>query len=108
MRKSANNTNKNNIETTIWNKDLAVGATLEGVYTFNSTFTGKFGETTKYVVVDPEGNGWAIFGSASIDRQFKQIPEGSYIWITYKGEESTKNGRTVKVYDIDFDDEYQN
>ena len=108
MRKSANNTNKNNIETTIWNKDLNVGDTLEGVYTFSSTFIGKFGETNKYVVVDPQGNGWAIFGSASIDRQFKLIPEGSYIWITYKGLETTKNGRSVKVFDIDYDDEYEN
>ena len=107
MRKSANN-NKNIIETTIWNKDLAEGATLEGVYTFKSTFIGNFGETTKYTVVDPNGQGWAVFGSASLDRQFAQIPEGSYVWITYKGVETTKNGRTVKVYDIDFDDEYKN
>lgn len=107
MRKSANN-NNTSIETTIWNKDLAEGATLEGIYTFSSTFIGKFGETNKYVIVDPEGNGWAVFGSASLDRQFKQVPEGSYVWITYKGTEVSKNGRTVKVYSVDYDDEYQN
>lgn len=104
MRKSANNTI---IETTIWNKDLAEGATLEGIYTFNSLVEGKFGETTKYVVVDPQGQGWAVFGSASLDRQFAKIPEGSYVWITYKGVEPTKNGRTVKVYEVDYDDEYK-
>lgn len=106
MRKSANN-NNNNIETTIWNKDLAEGATLEGEYISTSTFIGNFGETNRYVVVDPSGKGWVIFGSASIDRQFAKIPQGSYVWVTYKGVESTKNGRTVKVYEIDFDDEYQ-
>ncbi len=107
MRKSANG-NNNIIETTIWNKDLQEGASLEGTYKFSSTFIGKFGETTKYVVIDPQGEAWAVFGSASLDRQFNNIPEGSYVWITYKGVETTKNGRTVKVYSVDYDDEYQN
>ena len=107
MRKSANG-NNNIIETEIWNKDLAEGATLEGVYKFNTTFIGKFGETTKYVIIDQNGTGWAVFGSASLNRQFENIPEGSYVWITYKGVQPTKNGRTVKVYDVDYDDEYQN
>lgn len=105
MRKSANE-NSNIVETTIWNKDLNEGATIEGVYTFNAPVNGKFGETIKYVVVDPNGKAWAIFGSASLNRQFAKVPEGSYVWISYDGTETSKNGRTVKIYSVDYDDEY--
>lgn len=102
MRQSAN---KEIIITTTWNKDLAPGATLEGKYITCETFIGKFGETNKYIVKANDGTDYGVFGSASINRQFANIPEGAYVWITYKGEEATKNGRTVKVYDIEFDTE---
>lgn len=103
MRKSAN---KKIIETTTWNKDLDKGATLEGVYVQKEVFEGKFGTTEKYVI-EYEGNMYGVFSSASLLRQFKNIPEGSYVWIEYKGEETSKNGRPVKVYEVDYDDEYQ-
>ena len=101
MRKSAS---KNYIETEAWNKSLEPGATLEGYYVQSETFNGKFGETTKYTIKTDDGY-YGVYGSASLDRQFKNIPEGCFVWITYKGEEPTKNGRTVKVYDVDYDDE---
>lgn len=102
MRISAN---KEIIITTTWNKDLEPGATLQGRYVSMETFIGKYGETNKYIVKGDDGVDYGVFGSASIDRQFKNIPEGAYVWITYKGEEQTKNGRTVKVYTIEFDTE---
>ena len=102
MRKSAT---KTYIKTTTWNKGLSEGATLEGRYVSSDTFEGNFGVSTKYIIEAPDGTNYGVFGSATIDRQFKNIPEGSYVWITYVGEQPTKNGRTVKVYDIDFDDE---
>lgn len=105
MRKSANE-NTNIIETTIWNQELSEGASIEGVYKFNAPVKTKFGESIKYVVIDPSGKAWAIFGSASLNRQFAKIPEGSYVWITYDGTETTKNGRTVKIFNVDYDDEY--
>lgn len=102
MKKSAT---KSYVETTTWNKGLAEGATLEGRYTSSDTFIGNFGETTKYIIEGKDGVNYGVFGSASLNRQFKNIPEGSYVWITYKGEATTKNGRTVKVYEVDYDDE---
>lgn len=102
MRLSAN---KKFIKTTTWNKNLAVGAQLDGKYIASETFMGKFGETTKYIIEGKDGVNYGVFSSASIDRQFKNIPEGSYVWITYKGKEPTKNGRNVKVYEIDYDTE---
>ena len=104
MRISAN---KEIIITTTWNKGLEPGASLQGRYVSMETFIGKYGETNKYIVKGDDGVDYGVFGSASIDRQFKNIPEGSYVWIEYDGEVTSKNGRPVKVYDVDYDDEYQ-
>ena len=103
MRKPAS---KAYIETTTWNKDLSKGDTLEGGYVSKEVFQGKFGESIKYVIKNDEGN-FGVFSSASLDRQFKNIPEGSYVWIEYDGEVISKNGRPVKQYNVDFDDEYE-
>ena len=102
MKKSANNTY---IETVTWNKNLAEGAKLEGRYITSETFIGGFGETTKYIIEGKDGVMYAVFKTAAIERQFKNIPEGAYVWIEYKGEGTTKNGRSVKLFDIEFDDE---
>ena len=102
MRQSAT---KKFVETVTWNKGLAEGAKLECHYKGCETFIGNYGETNKYIIEGTDGTIYGVFGSATINRQFKNIPEGAYVWIEYKGEEPTKNGRSVKVYDIDFDDE---
>ncbi|MBO7732227.1 MAG: hypothetical protein J6S67_06735 [Methanobrevibacter sp.] len=91
--------------TKTWNKDLAAGATLEGRYLKKEVYEGNFGTTEKYVIEDKDGNKWGVFSSATLTRQFNNIPENSYVWIEYKGEETSKNGRPVKVYDVDYDDE---
>lgn len=102
MRKSAN---VNFGKTTSWNtKDLAEGATLEGRYEGKEIFEGNFGETIKYVITAGEES-YGVYGTASLNRQFKNIPEGSYVWITYKGLTTSKNGRQVKDFSVDFDDE---
>lgn len=93
--------------TTTWNKDLEIGTTLEGKYIKKEVFDGKYGSTEKYVIEKDDGEKLGVFSSASLANQFKNIPEGSYVWIEYKGEETSKNGRPVKVYVVDYDDEYQ-
>ena len=91
--------------TKTWNKDLEVGATLEGKYIKKETFDGNFGTTEKYVIETEDGEKMGVFSSASLKKKKKNIPEGSYVWITYKGEEVSKNDRPVKVYEVDYDDE---
>lgn len=91
--------------TPIWNNaDLNEGASIEGIYVKSEVFEGKFGETTKYII-DVNGEKFAIFGSASLDRQFKNVPQGKYVYVTYNGKETTKNGRTVKVYTVEYETE---
>ena len=101
MRKPAIETAKT------WNnKDLQEGAELEGVYVKKGTFNGENGEVAVYTIETKDGEKWSVFGSASLGNQFANIPEGSYVWITYKGKETTKANRTVKVFTVDYDDEY--
>lgn len=102
MRQSAS---KKYVETVTWNKGLNEGAKLEGKYVSSETFIGNYGETTKYIIEGNDGVTYGVYGSASINRQFANIPEGAYVWITYEGEGTTKNGRSVKLYSIDFDTE---
>lgn len=91
-------------KTITWNKDLKEGDSIEGYFINTEHFTGEYGETTKYVI-EKDGEPYGIFGSASLDRQFKNIPEGCYVWVRYGGEVKSKNGRTVKQYFVDYDDE---
>lgn len=104
MRVSAS---KNYIETITWNtKDLAEGSTLEGVYKAKETFIGQNGETTKYIIEGADGTNYGVYDSATLNRQFAVVPEGSYVWITYNGVTTSKNGRTVKLFAVDYDTEY--
>lgn len=91
--------------TKTWNKDLEPGAAIEGKYIKKESYDGNYGRTEKYVIETKDGEKYGVFSSASLANQFKNVPEGSYVWITYKGEETSKNGRPVKVYEVDYDDE---
>ena len=101
-RKSANN---KFIEKTIWNtKDIQAGDTIEGYYLIKENFVSQYGETACYVI-ESEGINYGIYSSASLDRQFANVPQGCYVWVKYNGEVKSKNGRTVKDYSVDYDDE---
>ena len=105
MRKSASASFE---KTTTWNTNLNIGDKLEGVYESKDEFDGNYGLTTKYVIFSPKDNiKYGVYGSASLNRQFAKIPEGSYVWLEYTGETTSQNGRIVKTYTVDYDDEYQ-
>jgi hypothetical protein len=93
--------------TDTWNKDLEIGAKIEGVYVKTEFIRTQFGESEKYIIETPDGKKMGIYSSASLSRQFANVPEGSYVWVEYKGEETSKNGRPVKSYVVEYDDEYQ-
>jgi len=104
MRKSASQTFE---KTVTWNTNLNIGDKLEGVYTAKEEFEGNYGSTVKYVIQAADGTKYGVYGSASLNRQFANIPTASYVWIEYTGETTSQNGRIVKTYNVDYDDEYQ-
>lgn len=92
--------------TVTWNnKDLQPGSVLEGKYLKTEVFDGENGETEKYIIETPAGEKMGVYATISLLNQFRNVPEGSYVWIIYKGKETTKKGREVKVYDVEYDDE---
>ena len=91
--------------TTTWNKNLEAGAKLEGAYVKTEIVKSAYGESEKYVIETKDGEKYGVFSSASLASQFQNVPEGAYVWIEYKGEEQSKNGRPVKVYVVEYDDE---
>lgn len=96
-------------KTTTWNTNLAQGDKLEGIYLHKEEFQGNFGTSVKYVILkngDEKEEKYGVYGSASLNRQFSNIPTGSYVWIEYTGETTSKNGRIVKTYNVEYDDEY--
>lgn len=93
--------------TNTWNKDLQVGDKIEGIYLKKEVIKTQFGDSEKYIIETPNGDKMGVFSSASLARQFANVPEGSYVWIEYKGEETSKNGRPVKSYVVEYDDEFQ-
>ena len=104
MRKSASKAYE---KTTTWNTNLNIGDKLEGIYQSKDQFEGNYGLTTKYIIASPDGTKYGVYGSASLNRQFSNIPEGSYVWIEYTGETTSQNGRIVKTYTVEYDDEYK-
>lgn len=104
MRKAASESFE---KTTTWNTNLNIGDKLEGVYESKDEFEGNYGATTKYVITAQDGTKYGVYGSASLNRQFSKVPVGSYVWIEYTGETTSQNGRIVKTYIVDYDDEYQ-
>lgn len=94
------------IKTETWNtKELPEGSTLEGRYISCERFKGKFGDSVKYIVKDNNDVLWGIYGSATLNRQFDLVPVNSRVWVTYKGVDTTKNGREIKLYEVDYDTE---
>ena len=91
--------------TKTWNKDLNGGETLEGRFVKTEVVSGQYGDNEKYIIECENGDKFGVFASASLARQFANIPVGSYVWITYRGIETSKNGRNVKAYDVEYDDE---
>lgn len=93
--------------TDTWNKNLEPGAKVEGQYIKKEIIKNQFGESEKYILETNDGKKIGIFSSASLMRQFANVPEGAYVWVEFKGEEASKNGRPVKVYVVEYDDEYK-
>lgn len=94
------------VESTLtWNKDLKVGDSIEGIFEKEEISNGQYGESKKYIIVTKDGNKYGVYGTASLDRQFKNVPEGVLVRITYKGEVASKSGRPVKDFLVEYDDE---
>lgn len=96
---------KANEATVAW--DFNVTKTLEGIYLRKEVVDSKFGkENNKYIIETPDHVIVGLFGSATLDRQFKAVPEGAYVWVTFNGKRDLGGGKSLNLYDVEFDDEF--
>lgn len=91
--------------TQTWNKDLKANDTLEGIYDKKEVSDGQYGESNKYVIITKDGTKYGVYGTASLDRQFNNVPVGCMVRITYRGEVTSKSGRPVKDFLVEYDEE---
>ena len=52
-------------------------------------------------MIDTKGGYRLVFGTAKIDQGLARVEEGRYIRITYQGEEETKRGFTIKLFNVE-------
>ena len=89
--------------TKTWNKDLKPNDVLEGIYEKEEISEGQYGESKKYIITTKDGTKFGVYGTASLDRQFTNVPVGVLVKITYNGEVTSKSGRPVKDFLVEFD-----
>lgn len=77
------------------------GQILEGTLTLKETISINNNEIGKFTLTDDVGGMKSFLGGASIDAILENIPEGTYIRLTYKGKERTNSGREVKIFTIE-------
>lgn len=92
-------------QTKTWNKDLKVGDSIEGFFERKEVSEGQYGKSNKYIVVTKDGTKYGIYGTATLDRQFTNVPEGVLVRVTYKGEITSKSGRPVKDFLVEYDED---
>jgi hypothetical protein len=83
------------------------GDELCGKYIGSETAPGrKQGETfTAYHIMDDEGKRWSVAG-AHLDSILNQVPRDTYVWITFDGTQTVKNGEMAK-YRVDVEEGVQ-
>lgn len=76
------------------------GDELSGSYLGSEEAPGKKGETfTAYHLQDDSGKKWSLAG-AHLDSLFNQVPRGTYVWVTYRGMQKTKQG-DMRLFGLD-------
>ena len=80
------------------------GDVLEGTFIGVDTAPGKRrGETfTVYHIQDDDGKRWSASG-AHLESFMKQIPRGTYVWITFEGTKKVSNG-DMNLYKVDVEE----
>lgn len=85
-------------EGTVW-KPMVVGDAVEGRYVKKEVSVGA-NKSNMYSLEQNDGEIIKVWGSTVIDGAFDNISSGLMVRIEYLGEETGKNNRKYKNYDI--------
>lgn len=87
-----------NKQSKTWNdKNLAVGAEIEGRYIEKKTNVGPH-KSNLYIIEDNKKTQWAVWGSTVIDGKFDVIALGKMIKIRFEGIQEGKSGKQFKAF----------
>jgi hypothetical protein len=76
------------------------GDTLEGTYIGTEMANGKRDEKFRvFHIQDESDKRWSVSGSY-LESKMRQIPRGTYVWITYTGTRKVNNG-DMFLFDVD-------
>ncbi|MAH49992.1 hypothetical protein CMI37_29505 [Candidatus Pacearchaeota archaeon] len=81
-----------------WN---AVGDALEGWLISKLSTPGPGDQLRGEYILDTADGVRLVFGTAKIDQGLDRVDEGRYIRITYLGEEETRRGYKVKLFNVE-------
>ncbi len=84
---------------------INAGDALEGRYMGSEWAPGKdHGEMFRvYHIVGEDQKRWSIAG-AHLDSIMPQIPRGTYVWVTYEGEEMLRNRNKMKKFGVELEE----
>ena len=86
-----------------WDEEKAFeGYYVKTTYGLDSVH-GTFDAAT-FVEVDSGDRRSAVL-TTDLARGMEQVPPGAHVWITYKGKEKIGGGKSVKRFEVDYDDE---
>ena len=80
---------------------LEIGDVVEGFLTKKAFTPGPSDQIRGEYTISTNAGVLLVFGTSKIDQGLADVALDSYVRITYKGEDRTRNGNTVKLFDVE-------
>tara|TARA_Y100000310_G_C20701625_1_gene830500 strand:+ start:317 stop:661 length:345 start_codon:yes stop_codon:yes gene_type:complete len=77
------------------------GDLVEGTLVGSRVMEFSDGDAMRYTLKEDDGSLIVFFGSTIIDGLMESVDVGTYVRVTFIGEDKTTAGRPVKLYDIE-------
>lgn len=81
-----------------------VGQTVQGYYIGAKIVTTDYGKSKLHILQTEAGN-VGVWGSAKLDEKLGAVEPGYLTFITYRGKVKLPGGKTMKKFDVEYDDE---
>lgn len=81
-----------------------IGQEAQGFYLGYKTITTDVGDSKLHVFTGESGN-FGIFGCYQLDTKLADVPKGHLTFVEFQGKAKLKGGKTMKNFDVDYDDE---
>lgn len=80
------------------------GQQVEGYYLGFKNIETDYGPSKLHVFKGEDGN-FGVYGSHKLDEKLASVPAGAMTFVTFDGKVKIPGGKTMKRFDVDYDDE---